>query len=107
VVTACWAPRRQSFLSDLPVELVPGSADGKLVAFDPLADGTVPDRVFAKGANIAVGAHPPVSPLDRRGTEFKLRRWSPRCARMPATRDLLPLPPKPVTVPRINTVRPR
>jgi hypothetical protein len=54
-----------------------GSADGKLVAFDALADETVPDRVFAKEADIAAGAHPPVSPLDRRRTESKLRRLEP------------------------------
>jgi hypothetical protein len=33
--------------------------------------------VFARGANVAVGAHPAVSPLDRRGTESKLRRLEP------------------------------
>jgi hypothetical protein len=35
--------------------------------------------VFARGANVAVGAHPAVSPLDRRGTESKLRRLEPCC----------------------------
>jgi len=67
-----WAPRRLSSERSAGRAGRPGSGDGKLVAFDALADETVPDRVFAKGANIAVGAHPPVSPHHRRGTESKL-----------------------------------
>jgi hypothetical protein len=69
---ACRASRRLSSERSAGRVGRPGSGDGKLVAFDALADETVPDRVFAKGANIAVGAQPPVSPHHRRGTESKL-----------------------------------
>jgi hypothetical protein len=99
VVTACWAPRRLSSERSAGRVGRPGSADGKLVAFDARADERVPDWVFAKGANIAVGAHPPVSPLDRRGTESKLRRLElSACSEPATTQDLLLRAPRVVRV---------
>jgi hypothetical protein len=70
-----WAPRRLCSRAICRSSWSTRIRRRKPVAFDALAYETVPGRVFAKGANIAVGAHPPASPLDRRGTQSKLRSF--------------------------------